>query len=212
MITIYGRATSANVQLVMWTIAELGLEHHRYDFGGAFGKTDTPEFAVMNPNRLVPVMQDGDLTMFESAAIMRYLCARYASDSFWPKDAEQRGRLDQWAEWGKISFATGLTPLFMNLVRTAPSKRNSAAIAKAEADAARLAEVLENHIGKRPWMAGETFTFADIGVGYYLYRYFTMPFSRSATPNLDAYYERLTSRPAYRSNVMISYDSLYVRD
>ena len=72
MITIWGRTTSSNVQTVMWAIAELGLEHERIDAGGPFGGLDTPEFAAMNPNRLVPVLRDGGEYLWESASIVRY--------------------------------------------------------------------------------------------------------------------------------------------
>src|SRR5690554_2426810 len=65
MLTIYGRATSSNTQLVMWAIGELGLEHRRLDYGGVFGKTDTPQYLAMNPMGYVPVLQDGSLTLFE---------------------------------------------------------------------------------------------------------------------------------------------------
>ena len=212
MITVYGRATSSNVQLVMWALAELGLESRRLDYGGAFGGTDTAEYGAINPNRLVPAMTDGALTLFESAAIMRYLCAAYAGDALWPKDAGARGMLDQWAEWGKNTFATACTPLFMQTVRTPPSKRSADVIARAEAEVARLASIIDIRLGQGPWLAGETFTFGDLGVGYYLYRYYTMDFARAETPNLDAYYARLSDRPAFREHVMVSYDSLRAKD
>ena len=84
MITVWGRATSSNVQIVMWALAEIGLECKRIDVGGSFGGTDTPEYVRMNPNKLVPTLQDGDLTLWESAAIVCYLGARYGDGSFWP--------------------------------------------------------------------------------------------------------------------------------
>jgi glutathione S-transferase len=212
MLTIHGRATSSNVQLVMWAVAELGLPHQRLDVGGAFGQTDTAEFGRMNPNRLVPVLQDGDLTMFESGAILRYLGSVYGPESFWPRDPKVRAPLDQWAEWGKITFAIAMGPLFMGLVRTPPSKRNPEAILSAEVGAAKVARIFDARIGKGPWLTGEALTFADIAMGFYLYRYYTMPFKRSETPNLDAHYARLSARPAFREHVMVSYESLQVID
>jgi glutathione S-transferase len=81
MITIWGRNTSSNVQVVMWAVGELGLEHERIDWGGAFGGGEDPEYRAMNPNGLVPTVRDGDLVMWESPAILRYLGARYGSGS-----------------------------------------------------------------------------------------------------------------------------------
>ena len=83
MLTIHGRATSLNVQAVMCTIAELGLAHERRDVGLNFGGTDTPEYLAMNPNGLVPVLRDEHVTLFESAAIVRYLAARHGPT--WPE-------------------------------------------------------------------------------------------------------------------------------
>ncbi len=87
MLTIYGRATSSNVQLVMWAVGELGLAHERLDYGHVHGGIDTPEFRAMNPRGLVPVLRDGDLVVWESCAILRYLAARYGDGgAFWPAD------------------------------------------------------------------------------------------------------------------------------
>jgi glutathione S-transferase len=210
MITIHGRTTSSNVQLVMWTIEELGLPHERLDVGGAFGGTKTPDYLAMNPNALVPVLQDGELTLFESAAILRYLGARYGSEPFWPEDPGKRAVLDQWAEWGKTTLTPAMTQMFGQLVRTREADRNPAAIAAATAELARLAAIADKRIGDGPFLAGGDFTFADIPFSHLLYRYFTLPFERVEAPHLEAYYRRLCERPAHAKHVMVSYDSLRV--
>ena len=94
MITVYGRATSSNVQIAMWTIGEIGLEYERLDIGHSYGGNDTPEYLAMNPNGLVPTIRDGDLVLWEAAAIMRYLAARYGDEDFWPRDPAVRAPLD----------------------------------------------------------------------------------------------------------------------
>lgn len=143
MITVHGRTTSSNVQLVMWAIGELGLPHRRLDVGGSFGGTDTPEYRAMNPNGLVPVLQDGDVTLFESAAILRYLAARYGEESFWPKDPAKRAPLDQWAEWGKITFAPTVLRMFTQFVRVRDVDRDPAVTTAIAKDIARLATILD---------------------------------------------------------------------
>ncbi|MGN6583661.1 MAG: glutathione S-transferase family protein [Rhizobiaceae bacterium] len=208
MITVHGRTTSSNVQLVMWAIGELGLPHRRLDVGGSFGGTDTPEYRAMNPNGLVPVLQDGDVTLFESAAILRYLAARYGEESFWPKDPAKRAPLDQWAEWGKITFAPTVLRMFTQFVRVRDADRDPAVTTAIAKDIARLATILDERLGKGPYLAGQVLTFADITVGNLLYRYMTLPFEKAETPHLDAYYKRLTERPAYAERVMVSYESL----
>lgn len=210
MITIHGRTTSSNVQLVMWAVGELGLPHERLDVGGAFGGTKTPEYLAMNPNALVPVLQDGELTLFESAAILRYLGARYGNEPFWPRDAGKRAALDQWAEWSKTTFTPVMIRLFVQLVRTREADRDPAAIKSATEELARLAAMADSRIGDGPFLAGQDLTFADIAFGHLLYRYYTLAFERAATPHLDAYYKRLSGRPAFATHVMVSYESLRV--
>lgn len=212
MLTIYGRATSSNTQLVMWAIGELRLEYERLDYGGVFGKTATPEYRAMNPMGLVPVMRDGDLTMFESGAILRYLGARYGAEPFWPADPAKRAAVDVWAEWGKVTLAPAITAIFVRAVRTPPSKQEPEAIAEAVAGAERLLAMLADRLGDRPWLAGNDFTYADIPAAYLLYRYYNMPVKRSPIPAIDAWYARLQERPAFRTHSMVNFDSLYIGD
>ena len=209
MLTGYGRATSSNVQIVMWAIAELGLDAERHDIGHSYGGNDTAEYLAMNPNGKVPVLKDGDLVMWESAAILRYLAARYGAPPFWPDDPARRAKLDMWAEWIKTEFApTFNMGVFWPKVRVAAADRDEAAVAAAVEKVKPLARMLDARIGDGPWMEGDWLTFADIAVGHQLYRYYTVPFDRAETPALDAYYKRLTERPAYAEHVMVSYEPL----
>lgn len=208
-ITVLGRKTSSNVQIVMWTLAELGLPHKRLDFGDTYGGTKTDDYLAMNPMGLVPTLRDGDVTMFESAAIHRYLCARYGTAPFWPDDPAVRGPLDSWAEWIKTTFLPGvLGGLFYPLVRMDPATVTPELVQKGADAIAPLAAMLDARIGQGPWMAGADFTFADILTGHILYRYYALPFDRADLPNLAAYYQRLKQRPAYAEHVMISYEPL----
>jgi len=209
MITIWGRATSSNVQVAMWAIAELGLEHERKDWGGPYGGNDEPHFRAMNPNGLIPVLQDGDLVLWESPVILRYLGARYGSETFWPADPAARARLDMWAEWTKTSVAPELVyKVFWQLVRTKDAERDMAVVEKGAAALAMLMPRLDARLAEGPYLGGDDVSFADIMAGHVLYRYYTLPFERAETPNLDAYYQRLQARPAYAEHVMVSYESL----
>ena len=116
MLVIHGRATSSNVQAVMWAVGEIGIEHRRLDVGGAFGGNQSSEFLEMNPMGRVPVIQDGDVTMFESQAILRYLAARHGSETLWPSDPVRRAPVDQWMEWAKVNVYPVLTyKIFWNV-------------------------------------------------------------------------------------------------
>ncbi|PSJ54316.1 glutathione S-transferase family protein [Kumtagia ephedrae] len=210
MITVWGRATSVNVQTVIWALAELGLACERHDVGGAFGGNDTPDFLAMNPNGLVPVLRDGDGPfLWESAAIVRYLGAGYGDGQFWPVSPTARATVDKWAEWIKTSFGPAfLTGIFWPSIAVPEAKRDLAAIAAAEKRLKTLAAMLDARLAEGAYLGGEDVCFADMVVGAPLYRYYTLDFERADTPNLRAYYERLTARPAYAEHVMVSYDSL----
>jgi glutathione S-transferase len=212
MITIWGRNTSSNVQVGMWAVGELGLEHERIDWGGAFGGGEDPEYRAMNPNGLVPTVRDGDLVMWESPAILRYLGARYGDEGFWPADPAERARLDMWAEWVKTSLCPPLiSQVFWQLVRTPEAQRSAATLATGVDRLKVLTPMIDARLGDRPFLNGDKLCFADIMLGHALYRYYTLDFERAETPNLDAYYDRLQQRRAYQEHAMVSYESLRVK-
>lgn len=209
MITIWGRATSSNVQTAMWALAELGLQHQRLDWGGAFGGNDDAAYRTMNPNGLIPVMKDGDTVIWESPAILRYLGAQYGDEAFWPSDPAKRARLDMWAEWTKTSICPELIyKVFWQLVRTKAADRSQTMVESGVNALKTLMPRLDARLGNDSYLGGDSVCFADILSGHVLYRYYTMDFQKAATPNIDAYYERLQQRPAYREHVMVSYESL----
>ncbi len=211
MLKIWGRATSSNVQAVMWTVGELELEHERYDVGFKFGGTDTPEFLAMNPNGLIPVVKDGDdgEPLFETGAICRYLAARYGSDSFWPKDPAERAHVDKWAEWGKVTASAAFTaPIFWRVVRTPEKDRDPAAIERALLAFDRILGIADAELQQHAFLAGDHLTLADIMFGHLLYRYYTIEIDRPSRPAVEAYYAAMTERPAFRTHVMVSYESL----
>ncbi|MEO1613466.1 MAG: glutathione S-transferase N-terminal domain-containing protein, partial [Pseudomonadota bacterium] len=186
MLTIYGRATSSNVQAVMWLIGELGLDHDRVDLGHVHGGLDEPDFRAMNPMALIPVMRDGSLTMFESCAINRYLAARYAPGTgFWPDDPAERGRADMWAEWGKTTLNGAFTaPIFWSRVRTAAKDRDEAALSRAIERFEALLALVSARVEAVEWVSGARIGLADIMVGHLLHRYFDIDVPRSEPPGV----------------------------
>ncbi|MBF9029684.1 glutathione S-transferase [Rhodobacterales bacterium HKCCE3408] len=208
MITIYGRANSSNVQLVMWAVGELGLAHERLDYGYGHASTRSPEYLAMNPMGLVPVLRDGDVLMFESAAILRYLGARYGDADFWPPDPAVRGPIDTWAEWGKTTFAPAVGGIFFGTVRTPKQRQDPEQIASAGKALATVARILSERLETLAYVGGDRFSFADIAVGHQMHRYFTLDWDRPDLPALSAYYARLQERPAYRKHAMVSYEAL----
>ena len=212
MLTVFGRATSSNVQLVMWAVGELGLDHERLDYGHVHGGLDTPEYGALNPHRKVPVIRDGDVVVWESGAILRYLAARYGDGgAFWPSDPAARSQVDMWAEWGKNELCNNFTvPIFWSRVRTAAADRDEAALTRAVARFDGFMGLLADQLDGRAYVCGEALSAADIAIGHLLFRWFSIDVPRAANPGVEAYYQRLVERPAYREHVMVSYTSLQV--
>ena len=210
MLTIWGRADSSNVQALMWAVAELDLPHRRIDAGHRFGVNDTAAFRAMNPNGTVPVIRDADNPpLWETGAILRYLCQRYATAPFWPDDAVARAEVDMWAEWAKLNVAMAFSgPVFWQVVRIPPAERDPAMIARGIERTARALAIAERRLADLPFLCGDALTLADIQFGHMLYRWFDIAIDRPALPALRAYYDRLTERPAYRTHVMVSYEAL----
>ncbi len=79
MLHIWGRISSINVRKVVWTAQELGLTLQRTDAGGRFGIVKERDYLRKNPNALVPMIEDGEVVLWESNVIVRYLCAKYGA-------------------------------------------------------------------------------------------------------------------------------------
>jgi glutathione S-transferase len=211
VLTVWGRRTSVNVQKVMWAVSELGLTHERIDAGAAFGRLDTPEFALMNPNRLVPVIDDNGFVLWESNAIVRYLSEQYGRGTLAPDGRHGYARADQWMEWSITEIYRDIIgTAFLGLIRTAAKDRDPAAIAAATKRAGDKLAVLDRHLDGRSFICGDHLTMADIAVGSLMYRYFTLPIERPALGNVDHWYRRLSARKPYQDHVMVDYQAMKV--
>lgn len=201
MIKVLGRKNSSNVQKVMWTIGELGLAHERVDVGGQFGGNKEAAYLALNPNGLIPTIQDGDLTLWESNAIVRHLAATYGAGTLQPAAAAAIARCNQWMDWQISVVAPAITPAFLGLVRTPPEKRDASAIAASQAKTAEAMGMLEAQLGRSAFVVGDAFTMADIPLGIMTYRYWHLVPQRPAHPNLQRWYRSLETREAFRTHV-----------
>jgi glutathione S-transferase len=156
MLKVYGRKTSVNVQKVMWTVAELGLPHTRADLGGPFGGLDTPEYGALNPNRLVPVIDDQGFVLWESAAIVRYLSDTYGRGSLAPEGRHSFARCDQWMEWaGTTLMQPIIATCFLQMIRTQSVLRDTKAVAAAAALAGEKLAILDRHLADKTFILGD---------------------------------------------------------
>lgn len=202
MIKLWGRTTSSNVMKVIWLLEELRLKYDRVDAGGQFGRTSTPEYRAMNPLGLVPSIEDGDFRLFESNAILRYICNAHAPTStLYPPAPQPRGTVDAWMEFQQTSLNRPQGIVFLGLVRTPPEKRDNAAIEAGAKEAAQMWGILDARLAHHQYVAGDLLTLADISYGPHIHRWFVMPVpGRPDHPHLRAWYERLLARPAYKAH------------
>jgi glutathione S-transferase len=205
MPTLYGRANSSNVQKVLWCCAEIDLPVNRIDMGRQFGGNREAPYLALNPNGLVPTLvEDDGFTLWESNTIIRYLARRYGPPGFYPSEARSAAIGEQWMDWQLNSLNEAFTPMFHGLVREAPEHRNAQEIEKSRANTERHLAMLDRHLERSRFVAGETFTVADIPVGIYAYRWYTFEgIERRPLPSLERWYDELRQRPPYRTHVMV---------
>jgi glutathione S-transferase len=198
MLQILGRANSINVRKVLWLCAELGLRFERSDWGQGFQPTDTPEFLALNPNATVPVIKDGDFTMWESHAILRYLAGQYDGARLYPVAPRTRAIIDQWLDWSSSELNRSWTYAFLGLSRKSPQHADPAGIKASCENWTRLMGILDQRLAAtQAYVAGDGFTLADITIGLAVNRWFGTPLERQPYPAVAAYYERLSQRPEY---------------
>jgi glutathione S-transferase len=202
MLKIWGRHNSSNVRKVLWCAEEIGVAYASIEAGGAFGKTGDPHYRAMNPNGLVPAIEDDGLALWESNAIVRYLAARYAPGTLYPQDPAVRALGDRWMDWTTSRFAGAFRDLFWGMLRTAPEARDPASIAVALEHCGQLLGIADAALAQQPWLSGAQFAMGDIPLGSFAYAWFEMPIERPALPHLQDWYSRLQQRPAYRKGVM----------
>ena len=205
---LFGRTTSINVQKVLWTIEELGITFERTDLGGTFGGLGTDAYGKMNPNRRVPTLVDGDLTLWESNSIVRYLSTTKAGGKLAGATSQDVARADMWMEWFQNNCYSHFITLFFQTVRLPKSQRDPNKRDRAVLELTKSFEVLNAHLRNQRYVAGDQFSMGDLIVGSSLYRYFTMDFNHADMPELLKYYDRLSQREAYRKTIITSYESL----
>ncbi len=207
MLKVWGRTTSSNVQKVTWLAEELGLAYHQVDIGGPFGGNQEPAYRALNPNGLVPTIQDGSFTLWESNTICRYLANRHSAHALYPIDFQARADVERWMDWSTSMLGSALFDGFWGLIRTAPADRNAAAIKASGEKTTKALGVLDDVLARQPWICGSDLTLAEITLGIHTYRWMNLPWSQvgyspAALPHVANWYARLAERAAYRKTVM----------
>lgn len=163
---LWGRKSSINVQKVLWCLAELGLKEgkdfERIDAGLHFGKNRTPEFLALNPNGLVPTLEDGNLVLWESNTILRYLIRQYDQSKRFPVDIGTQYQSEKWMDWQVGTLWPCLRTAFLGLTRTPENERNYQSIQKSYQDTNALLALLDQQLENQRYCSGNTFHIGDI--------------------------------------------------
>lgn len=203
MIRIWGRNDSSNVQKVLWCCGELGVEFERIDIGGRFGGNKEKPYLNLNPNGLVPTIEDGSFVLWESNSIVRYLTDKYGQGKLLPNTPEGRANANRWMDWQLTTLGPAIVPLFWALLRTPEEKRDPAAVEEALKKSIRSWQMVDEHLANNRYLGGDSFSIGDIPVGVWAYRWFNMPVERPKLAQLSAWYEGLSKRTAFQTHIMI---------
>jgi glutathione S-transferase len=202
MLKIWGRNTSSNVQKAMFAIGELGLAYERIDVGGAFGKNKEAPYLAMNPNGLVPTLEEEDgFLLWESNSIIRYLAAKFGADTLEPTDLRTRALASKWMDWQLSVLGPAITPVFWGMIRTPPEHRDHKAISEGKTKTTAAVKMLDEQFAKTQYAAGDAFSMGDIPIAIMCYRYRELVPDRPALANFERWYAAIASRKAFRDHV-----------
>ncbi|MDR7150719.1 glutathione S-transferase [Hydrogenophaga palleronii] len=196
MLHLWGRLSSINVRKVVLCAQVLGLELPRTDAGLAYGVVDSPDYRARNPNGLVPLLVDGDFTLWESNTIVRYLCAK--TGKLYPQDLQRRFNAERWMDWQQTTLNRAGSPAFVQWFRTPAEQRDASLTAQSIAATEPLFAMLDAHLAQHACMAGDELTMADIPIACEVHRWWGLPQARPAWPNLERWYARWLSLPTSR--------------
>lgn len=201
---IWGRANSSNVMKLLWFAAETGMPYERRDAGGAYGLTQDAAYKAMNPNALVPVLQEPDgWALWESNSILRYLAGSTpGGEALYPAEARARAGIERWMDWQLAHLSAPMTTIFFTHVRIPEAERDWPATEAARQKAAALWALLDQRLEGRDFIE-ERFSLADIALGIFAHRWFALPVERPELPNLRRWYDGLCRRPGYATHVCV---------
>jgi glutathione S-transferase len=198
MLRILGKASSINVRKVLWTCREIGIEYQREDWGTGFAPTNTSEFLDMNPNGLVPVIEDEAGALWESNTICRYLAAKRGRADLLPANARARAGVEQWMDWQATDLNASWRYAFLALVRRDPFFQDTRQIETSVAEWNARMGILERRLAVTgAFAAGPDFTLADVVLGLSVNRWLMTPIERPNYPAAAAYFDRLKQRPGF---------------
>lgn len=195
MLKVLGRKTSGNVQKVLFYLEETGTPYTREDYGRQFSNTQTPEYLKLNPNAKVPTIVDGDVVIWESNTILRYLATK-AGSALYPADRAARTHVERWMDWQ----LGNLNPPYMALFRESklpPGQRGADYAAQVKTIGNELS-ILDGRLAETPWLGGAEMSIADICLAPIVYRCLRFPIDLPALESLKRWDATASSRDAFK--------------
>lgn len=199
MLKILGRPTSINVRKVLWTASEIGLAfEHQAQWATPAAPSGSPELLRLNPNGLVPVIEDENGPLWESNTICRYLAGKHGRADLLPADPAPRARVELWMDWQASELNKAWSYAFMALIRKDPGFAEAAQVERSfAACTGRLAMIADQLDASGGYMAGGGFTLADVCIGLSVHRIRSLPGGPPLPPAVERYMARLGERPAF---------------
>ncbi len=194
MVKIYGSPKSSAGRCY-WALEEVGIDYERADVSFSDKEHKSEAFLALNPNGKVPVLIDGDLVLWESVAINRYLFETHLPDLVGTTPAE-RALTWQWSLWSQVQYQVPLVALFIQLVFVPEGRRDEAAMSAARAKIGPLNTLLDAHLAKTGQVVGDHFTVADLDVASAARLNGALGIDVSDCPHLTAWLDRTLARPA----------------
>lgn len=194
MLRLLGRSTSGNVQKVIFFLEEVGLSYVREDYGRQFGNTTTDAYRKLNPNSKVPTLIDGDVVIWESNTILRYLAALHAPTLTGATPAEKT-EVERWMDWLLASVNTAYVAVFKDAKK--PAEERSADFATQAADLVAAMKILDGHLAGRDFVALGRFTLAEVALAPIMKRCLGFPIERPDFPALTKWQAAIDERPAF---------------
>jgi glutathione S-transferase len=196
MLRVLGRSTSGNVQKVIWLLEELGVPYRREDYGRQFNNTSDAAYLRLNPNGKVPTLVDGELAVWESNTILRYLCNRHGGEAFYPADAVRRSLIERWMDWQLSALYGPYVAIFKEAKK--PAAERAANFATDAAELQMQLQILDRAAALDQWVAGGQLSLADICLGPIVHRCLDFPVDLAGLSKVRAWRERVAGRPAFR--------------
>jgi glutathione S-transferase len=196
MIRLLGRQTSGKVQKVIFCLEEMSAPYTREDYGRTFnGNTLTEAYRKLNPNSKVPTLIDGDVVIWESHTILRYLAAAHKPALTGATPAE-RSLVERWMDWCLGALNTPYLAMFRDAKK--PVDERAADFAAQSADLVAQLKILDGHMAGREWIALDRLTIADMALSTIVKRCIEFPIEKPAFVELKRWLAAIESRPAFQ--------------